>query len=246
MAMQHLIFTTQLVTAVSVDDSYVADGGKEITDIKAVLTAFGADPAAVKGFMPKVIQGSVVKAPSGAVQDPAGSAVGAHGFGASGGSRAIYDHFNNLPNPVDHLQFIPQMDLGQSVQNDSQGEGRRVIHTYSPMLGGEPDIDVNRGRQLAAIANGYGTAMQAFNAADGSAGDVLNLVPISAVIFAGSFRTHKAGYPGKGHLHPSFSLAAVLLAADAMAKAGEKVPPMTIYYFDAGPAADAQAIAAGF
>lgn len=246
MAMAHLIFTQKPVADVSVDDSLVGDGGKEITDIKGVLSAFGADPVQAKAYLPSVIQGSVVKAPSGASQDPAGSAVGAKGFGASGGSRAIYDYFNNLPNPVDHLEFIPQMDMGQSVQNDSAGEGKRVIHTYSPMLGGEPDIDVNRGRQLAAIANGYCTAMQAFNAAGGSAGDVLNLVPISAVIFAGSFATHKAGYPGKGHLHPSYSLAAILLAADAMDKAGETVPPMTIYYFDAGPAADAKAVEARF
>ena len=88
--------------------------------------------------------------------------------------------------------------------------------------------------------------MQAYNAADGSAGDVLNLVPISSVIFAGRFATHKDGYPGNGHLHPSYSLTAILLAADAMAKDGQVVPPTTIYYFDAGPAADAQVIASGF
>ncbi|WP_147125844.1 hypothetical protein [Shimia ponticola] len=246
MSLAHLIVTGTPVQATAVDDSAVGDGGKEITDIKAVLTAFGVDPTQAKSNLPTVVKGSVSHAPSGAVQDPAGSAVGAKGFGAGGGSRAIYDHFNNLPNKVDHLEFIPQMDFGQSVQNDSQGEGKRVIHTHSPMLGGKPDIDLNRGRQLAAIANGYFTAMEAFNAADGSAGDVLNLVPISSVIFAGEFRTRKPGYPGNGHLHPSYSLTAILLAADAMVQAGATTPPMTIYYFDAGPAADAQAIAAAF
>lgn len=32
MALAHLIFTKQLVTEVAVDDAFVADGGKEITD----------------------------------------------------------------------------------------------------------------------------------------------------------------------------------------------------------------------
>ena len=79
MTMAHLIFTNALVSPVSVDDSNVGDGGKEITGIKAVLTAFGVDPVQAKTYMPTVIKGSVTHAATGAVQDPAGSAVGANG-----------------------------------------------------------------------------------------------------------------------------------------------------------------------
>ena len=46
------------------------------------------------------------------------------------------------------------------MQNGSAGEGKRVIHVFASAQR-DPAAAVERGRELAAIANGYCTAMQA-------------------------------------------------------------------------------------
>lgn len=239
--------TRALIAEQPIADAHVSADGLQITDLTAVLGGYGADAAALAPHVPKVMAGGVQSAPTGAVQDPAGSAIGARGFGAGGASGAIYGHFNGLPKTVDHLEFIPDMPPGASIFNASMGAGGRVLHTHSPMLGTPPGTPDGRGATLTALANAYGTALLAFDAHKDMLvddGALLNLVPVSAAIFAGPFAAHLPGYPRNGHLHPSYTFAAVLLAASAVLATGAAVPDLTIYYFDDAVRADAGAIAA--
>ena len=73
----------------------------------------------------------------------------------------------------------------------------------------------------------------------GADGALLNLVPVSAAIFAGPFANAKYA---SAHLHPSYSIAAIALAAATLAKAGTTLPAMTLYYYPADVFADAQAV----
>lgn len=227
----------------AVPDAFVSDDGREIKDTPGLLQDFGVRQIIV----PSIEHGGVQAAPTGAVQDPAGSALGAKSFGAAGASGAIYRHFNGLPNPVDHLEFIPDIPVSAAIFNASFGQGGRVLHTHAPMLVGTPSDQDDRGVALAAISNAYAAALIAFDLQKEilvENGSLLNLVPVSAGIFAGQFGDRRSGYPGSGHLHPSYTLTAIALAASAVIGQGIAIPDLAIYYFDEAVRADAIEIAA--
>jgi hypothetical protein len=227
----------------------VSSDGKEILDVKAAFAAWGyTNFDAARAALPQIVQGGVQSAPTGAIEDPAGSAIGGSFSGAGGGSGAIYAHFNGLPNPADHLQPIPKIAMGAAIFNTSSGAGRRVVHTYSPLLGSLRPLDEgDRGNALTQIANGYYNTIIAFDRRStelGPDGALLNLVPISAGIYAGSFASTKPSWgPTLRHLDPSYTLTAVLLAIAQVLTDKQPVPTLSLYYFDAGPCADAAKLA---
>jgi hypothetical protein len=186
----------------------------------------------------------VQNAPSGAIQDPAGSAVGATGrdgaqldpvnTGSGGASGALYQKFPSL-------KWIPPIQPRSAIFNTDPGAGCRVVHTLSPDFrgGGDPASSADRARVLQDIANAYANAILAFNlrALGGGDGKTLNLVPVSGSIFAGAF-AHDFGSGGAAnsrplvHLHPSYTITAIAMAANALAQRSEVTPLLVLYYFE--------------
>jgi hypothetical protein len=169
------------------------------------------------------VQGGVQDAPAGAIQDPAGSAIGSGRRPAGGGaSGAIYQKFADL-------MPIPSIEPRSAIFNSSTGPGRRVLHTYSPRLAGSPGQSEDRRHVIEDLANAYANALAAFadRAAElGADGTMLNLVPLSAGIFSGRFTD-----PTLDHLHPSYTVCAVALALGWWLRTGASPPPLTVYYF---------------
>jgi hypothetical protein len=169
------------------------------------------------------VQGGVQDAPTGAVQDPAGSAIGSGRRPAGGGaSGAIYQRFTDL-------MPIPSIEPRAAIFNSSTGPGRRVLHTHSPRLTGSPGRSEDRRQVIEDLANAYANALAAFadRAAElGGEGTMLNLVPVSAGIFSGRFNDTTLD-----HLHPSYTVCAVALALGWWRRTGASAPPLTIYYF---------------
>ncbi len=172
-------------------------------------------------------QGGVQAAPVGAIQDPAGVAIGAGvepiATHAGGASAAIYSAFPDL-------RPIPQIQPRSAVFNSSTGAGHRVLHTHSPELAGSPRSTEPRRQAMEDLANAYANALEAFRdrAADlGEHGTLLNLVPVSAGIFAGDFVV-----PALGHLHPSYTICATVLALNWWRGTGSASPSLTIYFFE--------------
>ncbi len=213
----------------------------EIPDPAPILSAFGLAPGdKIYGSLPAAINDGVQNAPKGAIQDPAGSAVGGSFAGAGGASGAIYQHFNTLPDMTDHLSPIPPVCPGAAIFNGSAGAGRRVLHSHSPslfQLGLDPRREEDRGKALTELANAYYSAIVAFNRRSselGDDGELLNLVPLSAGIFGGAFKNHRSEWsPNTRHLDPTYTLTAVALAIAQLKAEGSAVPAMAIYYFGA-------------
>jgi len=231
--------TTRLLADRPLAATHVDETGTAITDIAAVLADHGAELASVRPHLPRIMAGGVQSAPTGAVQDPAGSAIGSGEAPSGGGaSGAIYDHFPDLAP-------IPDIPPGASIFNASDGLGRRVLHTHSPTLTTDPADPAGRGTALTDVANAYATALIAFDRhrdALGSDGALLNLTLVSASIYGGLFAQNN---PKFHHLDPSYSLAAIALAIHGVAAAGEAaIAPLTVYFFDAQVRADAEALAA--
>ncbi len=174
-------------------------------------------------------------ATTGVIQDPAGSAVGQSkpfGGGASGG---IYAAFPDL-------EGIPKMGHGDSVFNTSVGPGKRVLHTYSPEFSMEnlrPSDISNCNRALDLLTNAY---INAYTASADAAADssnnlhgitLINCVPLSGKIFAGHFQDKslaKDEFDG-GHLHPSYTIAAMLLAQAYLYTNKISVLSTALYYY---------------
>lgn len=171
----------------------------------------------------RVVSGGVHTAPVGVIQDPAGSAIGSGGRpSGAGASGAIYAAFPDL-------HPIPGIVPRAAVFNSSSGPGRRVLHTHSPQLAGSPPSPEACRRALEDLANSYANALIAVErrgAELGTDGAVLNLVPVSAAIYAGHFRHRHLD-----HLHPSYSITAVLLAVGCQRAAGGPVPQLALWYF---------------
>ena len=156
--------------------------------------------------------GGVQNAPTGVIQDPAGSAVGGT-LGGGGSSGKIYKKF--LP----ELEPIPWIEPRSAIFNTSIGKGQRVLHTHSPKLQGVPSSAKDRRQVLEDLANSYSNALEAFRVRAphlDKHGKLLNLVPVSAAIYAGSFADKKFITPNlrSGHLRPSYTICAVVLALD--------------------------------
>ena len=203
-------------------DLFVRDG-LEIADPGELLQQQGLDQHGQLVGTLSPVQGGVQDAPEGAIQDPAGSAIGSGrrpaGAGASG---AIYQKFTDL-------MPIPSIEPRSAIFNASTGPGCRVLHTHSPRLAGSPGQSDDRRRAIEDLANAYANALVAF--ADravelGADGSMLNLVPVSAGIFCGRFTDTTLD-----HLHPSYTMCAVLLALGWWRGTGASPPPLTIYFF---------------
>ena len=207
------------------DDSYYDPSTKSLLHHRKMLNLWDDDlKDDVEKHMPVIINGGVNEAASGVIQDPAGSAIGSSSVGGGGASGAIYDSFDLEPIP-----WIPPED---SIFNSTNGNGKRVLHTHSPKLKGSPNIHSNRMAAVVSLANSYYHAIVTFNekAAElGDDGKLLNLVPVSASIFAGRFLRNDLGM---GHLDPSFTFLAIALAIGTLIKDKQHVPEMTIYFYD--------------
>jgi hypothetical protein len=209
------------------DDKWFSPEGTVIDDPAAVLGAFGVGPdPSLADAMPTIVNHAVQKAAAGVVQDPAGSAVGSRILSGGGASGAIYDAFPDL-------RPIPRMAVGAAVFNSTNGPGRRVLHTHSPTLRGDPGDSGSRAYAIVALADAYANAL--FAVADrvdvlGADGARCNLVPVSGSIFAGSFA--RGGTFKRAHLDPSYTLVAIVIATAYVRARGATVPPLTLCYFE--------------
>jgi hypothetical protein len=201
---------------------FVPDG-LAVADPRGLLREQGLDAIEESAAMLSPVQGGVQDAPVGAIQDPAGTAIGSGRRPAGGGaSGAIYARFPDL-------MPIPSIAPRSAIFNSSPGAGRRVLHTYSPRLTGSPGQSEDRRLTIEDLANSYANALVAFDgraAALGDDGASLNLVPVSAGIFAGRFTDHSLD-----HLHPTYTLCALLLALGWWRRAGGSAPNLAIYFF---------------
>ena len=118
-----------------------------------------------------------------------------------------------------------------------------MVHTYSPQLQGSPQDRDDRRQAIEDLANAYSNTLEAFR--DGTpsltADDLklLNLVPVSARIYAGEFKM-PAPYD---HLHPSYTLCALAIALNYWASS-YAAPSLALYYNDPVVYADAQSVKA--
>lgn len=221
-----------------IDDALTDGNGRILPEMGSVVGLFVGTASGGSGLDKiHIQQGSIQDAAEGAIQDPAGSAVGGSFAGAGGASGAIYKKFNGLPDPADHLVPIPNIPPGASVFNASKGQGGRVLHTYSPNIGGlDPTHADNRGTALIEIANAYYGALIAFDrhrSSLGSNGKCLNLIPISANIFAGGFaNSRKEWHSGTWHLDPSYTLSAIWMALEKLQADGETIPELTLFFYE--------------
>jgi len=184
--------------------------------------------------LPVIVQGGVQTAAHGIIQDPAGSAIGARNFNGGNASGAIYQHFNNLPDPEDHLAYIPDMPPGASAFNESKGAGRRILHSHSPFLRGSPANGICRGEALASLVNTYINAflVSAERSQDlGNDAQLLNLVPISASLYANSFAARHPGWK-VSHLDQTYTITAIQMASAVAAHRSLNVPKLCLYYYD--------------
>jgi hypothetical protein len=200
-----------------------ARDGLEVVDAGGLLRQQGLEAIGDLASALRPVHGGVHDAPRGVIQDPAGSAIGSgHRPAGAGASGAIYQRFPDL-------MPIPSIGPRSAIFNSSTGPGRRVLHTSSPRLAGSPGRNEDRRQVIEDLANAYANALVAFGdrAGDlGADGTRLNLVPVSAGIFAGRFTD-----PTLDHLHPSYTICAVIRALGWWRDAGGSLPPAPIYFF---------------
>ena len=203
------------------DDSYYDRETKSITHWSEILDLWDEKMKTEIGKkMPVIINDAINRANIGVIQDPAGSAIGAETVCGGGASGAIYDTFD--------LEPIPWINEGDSIFNSAKGDGKRVLHTHSPTLEGTPHDHDDRMNAVRSLANAYYGAINLFNISEFRDG-VLNLVPVSASIFAGRFLRRGLG---RGHMDPSFTFLAIAIAIGKLLEDGKPVPKMTLYFYD--------------
>jgi hypothetical protein len=232
MNMNASIFNSSHIKLEGLSTDYLSESGLQIDSPLQLLKALGYESTLkqLNAFRLTVIHGDIQNSQSGVIQDPAGSAVGvaekpASQFGVGGGSKAIYSTFKDL-------DPIPDIPMGASVFNTSSGPGRRVLHTYSPMLPGLPDRSQDCQTALQMLANGYANALNAANhpptaLAESGEAQLINLIPISGRIYAGAFRDSSLN-----HLHPSYTLTAIAIAQMSLLQSNQNLLQSTLYYHD--------------
>jgi hypothetical protein len=201
-------------------DDVFTNGGLEVLPSKVFHQA-GVNNSSQLLSRLALVQGAVQDAATGAIQDPAGSAIGTGVRPAGGGaSGAIYAKFNDL-------EPIPQIAQGSAIFNASEGPARRVLHTYSPRLTNlSPSQDGHTA--LQELARAYANTVEAFQARAaylGTDGKLLNLVPISAALYAGKFKVLEYN-----HLHPSYTICALAVALSSLGRS--QLPSQRIYFYN--------------
>jgi hypothetical protein len=99
------------------------------------------------------------------------------------------------------------------------------------MLEGKPASESATSSVLEDLSNSYYNALVGANersGAMGKDGTLLNLVPVSANIFAGAFARNNHG---SLHLDPSYTLTAIMVAVGEMLKSNLTVGELALYYF---------------
>ena len=218
----HAVAMNPVSVMVDAADCFSRDG-LAIADLARWLAANGASASVL--FDLQVVNAPVQSAPLGAIQDPAGSAIGSGAHPSGGGaSGAIYAAFPDL-------LPIPAIAPCAAVFNASKGSGFRILHSHSPQLSGRPEVAADRNNVLRDIANTYANAMIAFDRQASQLaehGSCLNLVPVAAGIFGGNFRNPAFSPP---HLDPAYTLGALALAGSRVKDLGAGIPAMSIYVF---------------
>jgi len=197
-------------------------------EVLANLSSADAVQPVITHHLPRLVNAGVHTAPTGVIQDPAGVAIGSgrapHRSGAGGASQAIYAAFPDL-------EPIPNIPIGDSVLNRAEGVGAHVLHTHAPVLSGDPNSRDDVERVLRQLTDVYERAIEVGLTANPNASAAnltINLVPVSGRIFAGPFRD-----PALDHLHPSYTIAAVLAALCRRSGNGSSPAETVIWVFDA-------------
>jgi len=201
-------------------NSPFSDDGLIITNLKLAWGDTNFD--LIKTHIPNIVQDAIQNAPFGAIQDPAGSAIGTgHKPGGGGASGAIYAKFKLKP--------IPNIPQGSSIFNSTTNIGKKILHSHSYVLSGNPTNETDRNIVIQNIKETYLNALIEFNNGKYNLEivdkDILNLVPVSASIYGGTFVYN-------GHLHPSYTFVALIKAIDEAIKNGVPIPKLNIYYYD--------------
>lgn len=177
----------------------------------------------ISEHIPELVNDGINNAREGVIQDPAGSAIGAPFLCGGGASGAIYSSFK--------LENIPYIEERSSIFNGtSDSNGMRVLHTHSPRLSGDPDNVEDCMNVVRILANTYINTIVSFLLRKNKLedhGKVLNLVPISASVFGGTFRRDDLD-----HLDPSFTIVAIALAIGVLVFNKIEIPTLRLYFYD--------------
>lgn len=222
--MKNKIYSSSPVNLSEIPSDHFSDDGIQILKIKEVITLanFQGEFDNIKNALGQIVPKGVQSAADGAIQDPAGSAIGSgrkpSGGGASG---AIYAKFPDL-------DPIPKIPMGASVFNTSPGPGKRVLHTYSPDLSSlmlKPQNNSDRTKALNALTNCYINVFIACSESPNNFKEIA-LVPVSGNIYAGDFinKTLK-------HLDPSYTITSIMLAQGYLLNNKNTVLPSNLYYY---------------
>lgn len=226
--MQQSVSKSASVVLSGMTESHVDGTNKSLQNIHDLLVrlGYGAETGALAQALPRLLNAGVQGAANGVIQDPAGTAIGSGRFPAGGGgSGAIYAKF------VD-LQPVPAINPCEAVFNESEQDGGRVLHSYSPHLQGAPDKLADCCAALQALANSYLNALQAERLLPPPPGTAEVFTEFGAVPLAGRIFARKFKNDALNHLHPGYTIASLLIAQAEMIRAGKTVPRISIYYFD--------------
>ena len=194
--------------------------------ISDILRFRKIDPKILKTFKINLINKPISEASPGVIQDPAGSAIGSNEKPSGGGaSGAIYQKFPDL-------EPIPEIKPGESIFNSSTGLGRKILHTHSYNFSG---LNSKSNRNIETVINKlfetYYNAISKFNERNPTLEKedqgILNLVPVSASIYAGDFRNNELS-----HLNPLYTLAGIYIAINKIYESQGEIPKINLYYFD--------------
>jgi hypothetical protein len=229
--MANVIYTNSVLSLASLDASCVTHQGLQLAHPEKALAMLSGSSVTVRDLAkhrPTISYTGVQSAPSGMIQDPAGVSIGSgerpHDMSVGGASQQIYMKFADL-------EPVPAIPVGASVFNTSVGAGARVLHTYSPQLAGNPvqaaDCKAALEQLASSYANSFHAALNPTAAIKASGNDkVLHLSPIAGKIFAGNFRDTTLD-----HLHPTYTLMAIMLAQASLLANKQTPPPCVLHYY---------------
>lgn len=226
--MEQPISKSAQINLSAISSSHIDVNNKTLTGIADLLKQLGYTDEldAVSGSLPALVNSGVDQASEGVIQDPAGSAVGSGvapiGGGASG---AIYSRFP-------HLEPVPGIEQTQAVFNSTEGEGGRVLHSFSPHLTGSPQQPADCTNALNKLANAYFNAFLCEKLIPPAPGVTEKFKEFAAVPLAGKIFAHDFKNSDLEHLHPGYTVAAMLIAQAEMLRAGKVMPKVYLYYFD--------------